>query len=145
MYKVNTANKQEAKSVLTFTGLKDVTSVRRPSIRGSSSKNNVLTTNKNHSEDVEVHVRTNKKTNVVSKKNVVQNKKTVTNVDVKNATKANDVLCVSYDKNVLTSCHDKCLLKYKLSINLKVRRALFTTPGTTKSKSLDATSVVAKT
>ncbi|GJY63101.1 hypothetical protein Tco_0464561 [Tanacetum coccineum] len=124
---------------------KDVTSVRRPSSRGSSAKNNVLTTTKNHSEDVEVHVRINKKTNVASKKNVVQNKKIVTNVDVKNATKAKDVLCVSCNKNVLTLCHDKCLLKYKLSINLKVKRTLFTTPRTAKSKSLDATSIVAKT
>ncbi|GJU95833.1 retrovirus-related pol polyprotein from transposon TNT 1-94 [Tanacetum coccineum] len=124
--------------------LKDATSVRRPSRRGSSSKNCVLLNNKNHSEDVEVSARTNKKTNVVSKRNVVQNKKIVTNVDVKNAYKAKDVLCVSYDKNVLTPCHDKCLAKYKLNANLNVRRALFTTPRTTKSKSLDTTPVVTK-
>ncbi|GJY02905.1 retrovirus-related pol polyprotein from transposon TNT 1-94 [Tanacetum coccineum] len=77
--KVNTANKQETKSVLTSTRLKDVTSVRRTSSRSSSSKNSVLSNTKNHSEDVEVH------------------------------------------------------------------RALFTTPRTAKYKSLDTTSVVAKT
>ncbi|GKA36608.1 hypothetical protein Tco_0723173 [Tanacetum coccineum] len=148
-YKVNTAHKQEictqkSESVLTSTGLKDVISVRRPSSRSSSSKNSVLSNTKNHSEEVEVHVRTNKKTNVVSKKNVVQNKKIVTNVNVKNAPKANDVFCVSCDKNVLTPCHDKCLAKYKLNVHLNARRALFTTPRTTKSKSLDTTPVVAK-
>ncbi|GJZ00938.1 hypothetical protein Tco_0518899 [Tanacetum coccineum] len=79
MYKVNTANKQETKSVLTSTGLKDMTSVRRTSSRSSSSKNSVLLNTKNHSEDVEVH------------------------------------------------------------------RAIFTTPRTAKSKSLDTTYVVAKT
>ncbi|GKE01860.1 hypothetical protein Tco_1389843, partial [Tanacetum coccineum] len=125
--------------------LKDVTSVRRPSSRGSSFKNSVLSNIKNQSEDVEIHVRTNKKTNVTSKKNVVQTKKIVTNVAVKNALKAKDIFCISRDKNVLTSCHDKCLAKYNLSVNSKVRRAIFTTPRTLKSKSLDTTHVVAKT
>ncbi|GKC07474.1 hypothetical protein Tco_0999084 [Tanacetum coccineum] len=145
MYNVNTTNKQETKSVLTSIGLKDATSVRRPSSRGSSFKNNVLLNTKNHLEDVEVHVRTNKKKNVASKQNVVQNKKIVTNVDVKNALKAKDVLCVSCDKNVLTLCHDKCLAKYKLNVHSKVRRALFTTPTTATPKSLDTTPVVSKT
>nr|GEW23848.1 putative Gag-Pol polyprotein [Tanacetum cinerariifolium] len=126
-------------------GLKDATSVRRLSSRGSSFKNSVLTNNKNHSKDVEVSVRTQKKTNFTSKKNVVQTKKIVTNVDVKNAHKAKDVLCISCDKNVLTLCHDKCLEKYKLNVNSNVRRALFTTPRTEKSKSLDTTPVVIKT
>ncbi|GJT72923.1 retrovirus-related pol polyprotein from transposon TNT 1-94 [Tanacetum coccineum] len=78
-------------------------------------------------------------------KNVVQIKKIVTNVDVKNALKAKDVLCVSCDKNVLIPCHDKCLVKHKLSVNSKARRALFTTPRTAKSKVLDAIPIVAKT
>ncbi|GJR85610.1 retrovirus-related pol polyprotein from transposon TNT 1-94 [Tanacetum coccineum] len=145
IYKVITTNKQETKSVLTSTGLKDATSVRRPSSRGSSSKNSVLSDIKNHSEDVEVHVRTNKKTNITSKKNVVQTKKIVTNVAVKNALKAKDVLCVSCDKDVLTPCHDKCPEKYKLFVHSKVRRALFTTPKIAKSKPLDTTPVVTKT
>ncbi|GJW20090.1 hypothetical protein Tco_0030712 [Tanacetum coccineum] len=101
--------------------------------------------NKNHSEDVKVFTRTNKKTNVASKKNVVQIKKNVTNVDVKNALKAKDVLCVSCDKNVLTPCHDKGFAKFKLNVNLNVKRAIFTTPRTMKSKSLDTTPVVTKT
>ncbi|GKA95371.1 hypothetical protein Tco_0817409 [Tanacetum coccineum] len=124
---------------------KDVTSVKRSSSRGSSPKNSVFSNTKNQSEDVEVHVRTNKKTNVISQKNVVKTKKIVANVDVKNTLKAKDVLCVSYDKNVLTSCHDKCLAKYKLSMHSKVRRALFTTPRTARIKSIDTTPVVAKT
>ncbi|GJR21208.1 retrovirus-related pol polyprotein from transposon TNT 1-94 [Tanacetum coccineum] len=114
MYKVIMANKHETRSVLTSTRLKDATSVRRPSSRGSSSKNSVLLNTKNHSEDVEVRVRTNKKINVVSKKNVVQNKKIITNVDVKK-----NVLCVSCNKDVLTPCHDKYLEKYKLNVHSK--------------------------
>ncbi|GKA13011.1 hypothetical protein Tco_0692557 [Tanacetum coccineum] len=69
----------------------------------------------------------------------------VTNVDAKNAPKAKDVLCVSYEKNVLPLFHDKCLAKYKLNMNSNVRRALFTTPRTAKYKSLDTTPIVAKT
>ncbi|GJY18798.1 integrase, catalytic region, zinc finger, CCHC-type containing protein [Tanacetum coccineum] len=150
MYKVNTVHKQEictqkAESGLTSTRLKDVISVRRPSSRSSSSKNSVLSNTKKNSEEVEVHVKINKKTNVASKKNLVQNKKFVTNVDVKNSPKAKDVFYVSCDKNVLTPCHDKCFAKYKLNMHSNVRRSLFTTPRTTKSKSLDTTLVVAKT
>ncbi|GJW22391.1 hypothetical protein Tco_0033013 [Tanacetum coccineum] len=125
--------------------VKGVTSFRRPPSR-SSSKNSVLSNTKNQLEVLEVYVRTNKKTHVTSKKNVVQTKKIVTNIDVKNALKAkDDVLRVSCDKNVLTPCHDKCLVKYKLSVHSQVRRALFSTPRIAKSKSLDTTPVVAKT
>ncbi|GKA91731.1 hypothetical protein Tco_0813656 [Tanacetum coccineum] len=97
MYKVNTVNKQEVrthatKSVLTSTGLKDVSSVRKPSSKALSSKNSVLSNTRNQSGDVEVHVRKNKKTNVMSKKNVVQTKKIVTNVDVKNALKVKYII-----------------------------------------------------
>nr|GEX09132.1 hypothetical protein [Tanacetum cinerariifolium] len=125
-------------------GLKDATSVRRPLSRGSSSKNSVFSHTKSHSTDVEVHVKSNKKTNVASKKNVVQNKKNVTNVYVKNAPKVKDVLCVSCAKNVLIPCHDSCLAKYKLNMHSNVRRALFTTPRTATPKSLDTTFVVIK-
>nr|GFC01551.1 integrase, catalytic region, zinc finger, CCHC-type, peptidase aspartic, catalytic [Tanacetum cinerariifolium] len=68
----------------------------------------------------------------------------VTDVDVKNALKAKNVLCVSCNKNVHILCHDKCLAKYKLNEPSKVRRALFTTPRTTKSTFADTTLVVSK-
>ncbi|GJU98734.1 retrovirus-related pol polyprotein from transposon TNT 1-94 [Tanacetum coccineum] len=141
MYKVNT---NKAKSVLPSTGLNDATSVRRPSSKDSQFKDSVLSNTKKSSEKVEVYVRTNKKTDVASK-NVVSNKKIVTDVDVQNALKAKDVLCVSCAKNVLILFYDKRLANYKLNVHSKVKRALFTTPRTTKSKSLDTTPVVSKT
>ncbi|GJT30917.1 integrase, catalytic region, zinc finger, CCHC-type containing protein [Tanacetum coccineum] len=95
--------------------LKAASSVRRPSNRDSPFKNSVLPNTKNSSEKVEVSVRTNKMTYVASKI-VVSNKKIVPDVDVRNALKAKDVLCISCAKNVLTyaknmliPCHDKCL------------------------------------
>ncbi|GJR22449.1 hypothetical protein Tco_0970976 [Tanacetum coccineum] len=66
-------------------------------------------------------------------------------MDVENALKAKDVLCVSCAKNVLIPCHDKCLANYKLNVHLKVRRSLFTTPRIVKSKFDDTTPVVSKT
>nr|GEY23055.1 integrase, catalytic region, zinc finger, CCHC-type, peptidase aspartic, catalytic [Tanacetum cinerariifolium] len=47
--------------------------------------------------------------------------------------------------NVLISCHDKCLVNYKLNVHSKVRRALFTNPRTAKSTCGDTIPVVSKT
>ncbi|GKB10265.1 hypothetical protein Tco_0844188 [Tanacetum coccineum] len=99
MYKVNNTKKHEAntnkaKSVLSSIGLQAASSVRGPSNRDSSFKNSALSNTKKSSERVEASDSTNKKLNVASK-NVVLNKKIVTNADVKNTLKAKDVLCVS--------------------------------------------------
>ncbi|GJT28197.1 hypothetical protein Tco_0908472 [Tanacetum coccineum] len=119
----------------------DATSVRRSSSRDSPFKNSVFSNTKKSSKKVEVYVRINKKTDVPSK-NVVSNKKIVVVVDVKNTLKAKNVLCVSCTKYVLILCHDKCLANYKLNVDSKVRRALFTTP---RPKSVDTTLIVSKT
>ncbi|GJV65118.1 integrase, catalytic region, zinc finger, CCHC-type containing protein [Tanacetum coccineum] len=137
-------NTKRAKSVLPSTGLSAPSSVIRPLNRDSPLKNSVLSNTKKSSKKVEVSVRTNKKTYVASK-NVVSNKKIVIDMDIKNALKAKDVLYVSCDKNVLIPCHDKCLANYKLNVYSKVRRALFTTHRTVKSKFEDTTPVVSKT
>ncbi|GJU12703.1 hypothetical protein Tco_1135099 [Tanacetum coccineum] len=134
------------KSVSISIGLKGVISVRMSSSTSSLRKNSVLPNTRIHPKTVEMHDRNTKKTNVTSQMNVVKNKNHVANVNVENALKANvDVLCVLCDKNVLIPYHDKCFAKYKLSVNDKVRSALFTTPRTTKSESVDTPLVVAKT
>ncbi|GKG44911.1 hypothetical protein Tco_0494989, partial [Tanacetum coccineum] len=40
--------------------------------------------------------------------------------------------------------HEKCVARYALSIDSRVKRALFTSPVAAKSRNLGATSVVAK-
>ncbi|GKD36294.1 hypothetical protein Tco_1251803 [Tanacetum coccineum] len=126
--------------------LKGVISVRRPSRRRTSLKNSILSHSKIHPENVEVQVRKNKKTNVISDVNVVKTKDHVENVNAENALKANvNVMCVLCHKNMLISCHDKCLSNYKLFVNFKVKRALFTSPKAAKSKFLDTTHIIAKT
>ncbi|GJV63793.1 hypothetical protein Tco_1474621 [Tanacetum coccineum] len=147
MYKVTKQTKtitKRAKSGLPSTGLSAASSVRRPLNRDSPLKNSVLSNTKKSSEKVKVSVRTNKKTYVASK-NVVSNKKIVTDMDVENALKVKDVLCISCAKNVLIPCHDKCHANYKLNVYSKVRRALFTTSRKVKSKLEDTTPIVSKT
>ncbi|GKA80263.1 hypothetical protein Tco_0786859 [Tanacetum coccineum] len=90
MYKVTKhqePNTKRAKSVLPSAGLSAASSVRRPLNRDSSLKNSVLSNTKKSSKKVEVSVKTNKKTYVVSK-NVVLNKKIITDVDVQTDLKA---------------------------------------------------------
>ncbi|GJZ65013.1 integrase, catalytic region, zinc finger, CCHC-type containing protein [Tanacetum coccineum] len=147
MYKVDKhqdTNTNKAKSVLSSTGMRATSSVRRPSHRDSSFKNSVLSDTKNSLEKVKVSDRSYNKPDVASK-HVALDKKIVTNDDIKNALIPKNVLCVTCAKNVLLLCHDNCLAKYKLNMHLNVRRALFTTPRTVKSTFKDTTPVVPKT
>nr|GEU81224.1 ribonuclease H-like domain-containing protein [Tanacetum cinerariifolium] len=147
MYKVEktqNTNTNNVKSVLSSTGLRSISSVRRPSHRDSLFKNSVLSNTKNSLEKVEVSDKTYKKLDIASK-NVNSNKKIVTNDDFKNAFIAKNILCVSCSKNVLIPCHDNCLENHKLNVHPKFRRALFTTSRTVKSKFKDPTPVVLKT
>ncbi|GKE29218.1 hypothetical protein Tco_1444602 [Tanacetum coccineum] len=124
--------------------LRAISSGYRPSNRGSLFENSVISNTKNSSEDVEVSDRSYKKPDVASK-NVNLNKKIVTIDDIKNSLIAKNLLCVSCAKNMLILCRDNCLAKYKLNVHSKVRRALFTTSRTVKSKFEDPTPVVSKT
>nr|GEX09735.1 integrase, catalytic region, zinc finger, CCHC-type, peptidase aspartic, catalytic [Tanacetum cinerariifolium] len=147
MYKVEKApntNTDKAKSVLSSTGPRATSSIRRQSIRDSSFKNSVLSNTKNSSEKVEVSDRSNIKSDVASK-NVDSNKKIIINDDIKNALIVKNVSCVSCAKNMLIPCHDNCLVKYKLNVHSKVRRALFITSKTVESNFEDPTLVVLKT
>ncbi|GJR67230.1 integrase, catalytic region, zinc finger, CCHC-type containing protein [Tanacetum coccineum] len=137
-------------------------SVRRPMNRDSHVKNSVLANSKNSAKKVAVYVRKNKQTDNTSA-NVISNKENVNDVNVANAAKAKNLLCVSCMQNVLIPCHDKCLAKYKLNVHSNDHRALSTNSRTptssdttyvvlktrfseklTQSKSLDTTSVVSK-
>ncbi|GJW27634.1 hypothetical protein Tco_0044509 [Tanacetum coccineum] len=54
------------------------------------------------------------------------------------------IVCVSCGKDVLMLSHEKCVAHYALSVDSRVKRALFTSPVVAKSSNLGATSVVAK-
>ncbi|GJW30776.1 hypothetical protein Tco_0047651 [Tanacetum coccineum] len=55
-----------------------------------------------------------------------------------------NLFCVSCGKDVFLLSHEKCVARYALSRDTKIKRALFTTPIAAKSKNLGATFVVAK-
>ncbi|GJW43624.1 retrovirus-related pol polyprotein from transposon TNT 1-94 [Tanacetum coccineum] len=55
-----------------------------------------------------------------------------------------NIVCVSCGKDVFMLSHKKCVARYALSIDSRVKRALFTSPVAAKSKDLGATSVVVK-
>ncbi|GJW75136.1 hypothetical protein Tco_0134506 [Tanacetum coccineum] len=77
--------------------------------------------------------------------NVYQSNASLLNTKTVNAD--NDclnIVCVSCGKDVFMLSHEKCVACYALSRFSRVKRALFATPVTAKSKNLGATSVVAK-
>ncbi|GKE08442.1 hypothetical protein Tco_1411993 [Tanacetum coccineum] len=53
-------------------------------------------------------------------------------------------MCVSCGNDVFLHSHNKCLARYALSVDSRVKRALFTSPVAAKSRELGTTSVVTK-
>nr|GEV10010.1 hypothetical protein [Tanacetum cinerariifolium] len=123
---------------LSHPGFNAISSVRRSMNRDSHDKNSVLSNSKNSAKKVAVYVRKNKQTDNKFA-NVISNKENVIDVDVANASKAKNLLCVSCMQNVLVSCHDKCLAHHILNAS----RTLTTKSRTPKSS--DTTYVVLKT
>nr|GEU81453.1 hypothetical protein [Tanacetum cinerariifolium] len=139
MYKVVTPQEtQDAKSGLSSTGMNVASSVRRSMNRDSHDKNSVLANSKNSAKKVAVYVKKNKQTDNTFA-NVISNNENVINVDVANASKIKNLLCVSCMQNVLILCHDKCLAHHRLNAS----RTLTTKSRTPKSS--DTTYVVLKT
>ncbi|GJR57402.1 retrovirus-related pol polyprotein from transposon TNT 1-94 [Tanacetum coccineum] len=97
-------------------------SVRRPKFKDNKSKNSVL-------------------------KNTKSSSTYVWNTTNSTVTAVNDglnILCISYGLDVFLHSHDKCVARHALTRKSSVKRVLFTSPVAAKSKSLGATSVVAK-
>nr|GEV44724.1 hypothetical protein [Tanacetum cinerariifolium] len=145
MYKVVTPQESQThndKSGLSSIGMNDASSVKRSMNRDSHDKSSVLANSKNSARKVAVYVKKNKQTDNTFT-NVIANKENVIDVDVANASKAKNLLCVSCMQNVLVSCHDKCLANHRLNMHSNARRTLSTKSRTPKSS--DTTYVVLKT
>ncbi|GKB25833.1 hypothetical protein Tco_0865234 [Tanacetum coccineum] len=125
-------------------------SVRRPKSKDTKSKNKVLKNNNAKSSAAYVRkmpssVRIDSSKRETKNSNECQSNASVLNT--KNVTVVNDgsnIFCVSYGKYVFMLSHEKCVARYALSGDSRVKRALFTTPVAAQSKNLGATSVVAK-
>ncbi|GJR86681.1 putative reverse transcriptase domain-containing protein [Tanacetum coccineum] len=76
---------------------------------------------------------------------VCQSNVSVLNTKIVNAVnEGSNIVYVSCGNDVFMLSHEKCVTRYALSRDSKVKRALFTTHVAAKSKNLGATSVVAK-
>ncbi|GJZ44962.1 putative ribonuclease H-like domain-containing protein [Tanacetum coccineum] len=123
-------------------------SVKRPKSKDNKSKNNVLKNTKSSSTYVlktinSVCLYSNKCETKPS--NVCQTNACITSSKTMNA--VNDglnIVCISCGLDVFLNSHEKCVARNALTRKSSVKRALITSPIAAKSKSLGATSVVAK-
>ncbi|GJU40418.1 hypothetical protein Tco_1193375 [Tanacetum coccineum] len=131
-------------------GVASSSTVRRPESKDNNLKNNVLlhTKSKSTSKDVK---KSQSSVSLVSNKhetlnsNVSESKANVLNAKIVNAVKISlNLVCVSCGKDVFMISHDKCVARYALSENSRVKTTLFTSPITVKSSKLGATPIVMK-
>ncbi|GJY24948.1 retrovirus-related pol polyprotein from transposon TNT 1-94 [Tanacetum coccineum] len=132
------------------TSVESSNSVRRPQSKNTKLKNRVLkNTNAKSSfaydQKVSSSIRIDSNKRETKNSNECQSNASVLNT--KNVTADNDgsnLVCVSCGKNVFLISHEKSVARYALSIDSRVKRALFTFPVATKSRNLGAMSIVAK-
>ncbi|GJT13360.1 retrovirus-related pol polyprotein from transposon TNT 1-94 [Tanacetum coccineum] len=153
MYKINqedtkTPDSKANTNVSNSTGVGSSNSVRRPKSKDNKLKNNVLKNTKSSSTYV---LKTTNNVSIDSNKcetkpsNVCQTNACITSSKTVNA--VNDglnIVCISCGLDVFLHSHEKCVARNALTRKSSVKRALFTSPVAAKSKSLGATSVVAK-
>ncbi|GKB77557.1 retrovirus-related pol polyprotein from transposon TNT 1-94, partial [Tanacetum coccineum] len=153
MYKINREDTKIKQSkaninVSNSTGVGSSNSVRRPKSKDNKLKNNVLKNTKSSSTYV---LKTTNNVGIDSNKcetkplNVCQTNASVTSSKTVNA--VNDglnIVCISCGLDGFLHSHEKCVARNALTRKSSVKRALFTSPVAAKSKSLGATSVVAK-
>ncbi|GJZ74464.1 hypothetical protein Tco_0638610 [Tanacetum coccineum] len=109
-------------------------------------KTKLRNTRKRSWKKVESHVRNNNKENVTSNANVSKTNASVMNVNALKMSHMNlNVMCVYCGNCVFTSCLEKCVAKYVLSVNSKAKRALFTSLIAAKTKSVVPTPIAVKT
>ncbi|GKE13567.1 hypothetical protein Tco_1417118 [Tanacetum coccineum] len=131
-------------------GVATSSNVRRPKSKDNNLKKRVLlnTKSKSTSKDVKksqssVSLVSNKRDTLNS--NVSESKLNVLNTKAVNAVNdGSNLVCVSCGKDVFMTSHDKCVARYALSVNSRVKRALFTSLVAAKSSKLGATPVVVK-
>ncbi|GJV80303.1 hypothetical protein Tco_1516173 [Tanacetum coccineum] len=125
-------------------------SVRRPKSKDTKSKNRVFknTNAKSSSAYVRkmpssVMIDSNKRETM--NLNEYQSNTSVLNTKTVNVVNdGSNLVCVSYGKDVFLLSHEKCVARYVLSKDSRVKRALFTTQKSANSGSLGVPSVVAK-
>ncbi|GJS14111.1 retrovirus-related pol polyprotein from transposon TNT 1-94 [Tanacetum coccineum] len=153
MYKINQqdTNIPDSKAntnVSIFIGVDSSNSVKRPKSKDNKSKNSVLKNTKDSSTNVWIIINSvcldynkceTKPSNVCQTNACITNYKTINVVN-----DGLNILCISCGLDVFLHSHDKCVARHALTRKSSVKRALFISPVTAKSKGLGATFVVAK-
>ncbi|GKA92777.1 hypothetical protein Tco_0814702 [Tanacetum coccineum] len=155
MYKIqkqesHTRDSKTNMSVSNSTGVGSSNSVRRPKFKDTKSKNRVLKNTNAKSSSAYVRktpnsVRIDSNKREINNSNECQSNASVLNT--KTVIPVNDgsnLVCVSCGENVFLLSHEKCVAHYALSVDSRIKRALFTTPVAAKSRKLGATYVVVK-
>ncbi|GJV41213.1 retrovirus-related pol polyprotein from transposon TNT 1-94 [Tanacetum coccineum] len=134
----------------TSTSVASSSSVRRPESKDTNPKKRVSLNTKSKSTPKDVK-KSQSSVRLVSNKNDTMNlNASELNANVLKAKTVNAVndgsnhVCVSCGKNVFMLSYDKCVARYALSPNSRVKRTLFTSPVVAKSSKLGTTPVVAK-
>ncbi|GJX75439.1 retrovirus-related pol polyprotein from transposon TNT 1-94 [Tanacetum coccineum] len=123
-------------------------SVRRPESKDNKLKKIVLLNTKSKSTSKDVNKSQSSVSLVSNKRDTLNSNVSKSNVNVlkaKNVNAMNDgsnLVCVSCGKDVFMISHDKCVARYALSANSKVKRALFNALVAAKSSKVGATPVV---
>ncbi|GJY83686.1 retrovirus-related pol polyprotein from transposon TNT 1-94 [Tanacetum coccineum] len=125
-------------------------SVRRQKSKDTKSKNKVL--KNTNAKSSAAHVRKmSRSVSIDSNKFETMNstlchanKRVLNTRNVIAVNDGSNIVCVSCGKDVFLLSHEKCVARYALSRNSSIKRALFTTLIATKSKNLEAISIVAK-
>ncbi|GKC78574.1 hypothetical protein Tco_1129348 [Tanacetum coccineum] len=132
------------------TGVVSSNSFRRPESKDTSLKERVLLNTKSKSTFTKVKKVQSSVSLVSTKRDTLNLNVAESNTNVVKSKTINAVhddsnlVCVSCGKDVFMFSHDKCVARYALSPNSRVKRALFTSPVAVKSSRLGATPVVVK-
>ncbi|GKA36723.1 retrovirus-related pol polyprotein from transposon TNT 1-94 [Tanacetum coccineum] len=131
-------------------GVASSSSVSRPESKDTNSKKKVLLNTKSKSTSKDVKKSQSSFTSVSIKNDTMHSNVSESKANVLKAKTVNalhdglNLVCVSCGKDVFLIAHDKCVARYGLSPNSRVKRALFTSLVVAKSSKLGATPVVVK-
>ncbi|GKA69978.1 hypothetical protein Tco_0776042 [Tanacetum coccineum] len=138
-------NSKTNKHSYNSTGVECSNSAKIQLTKDTKMKNNVLKNTKNQSSSTFARKKSSSVSLASNKRETLNTYVCLTNESVKNTTLVNSVkdgsryVCVSCGNDVFLHSHEKCVVRYALSNDFSVKRALFTSPVTPKSKSLGTT------
>nr|GEX30092.1 hypothetical protein [Tanacetum cinerariifolium] len=125
-------------------------SVKRPKYKDTKSKNKVLKNTKVKSPSTNVQMVSSSVSMCSNKRETMNSTVRQSNTNVLKAKTINsdndgsNIIYVSCGKDVFMLSHEKCVARYALFVDSRVKRALFIFPVAAKSRNLGVTLVVAK-